>query len=326
MTDVAPARYGMTVPFDGQPLTTLGESLRELEALGYTDVWSSEVGGTDAFTPLAVAAVVAPSLRLGTAIVPAFTRGPALIAQSAATLAALAPGRFVLGVGSSSDVIVERWNGAPFERPLTRTRDVVRFVRQAMTGNKVTATFDTFAVDGFRLELVPDQPPPILVAALREGMLRLAGSEADGVILNWLAADDVPQAAAVVHGAAGGNEREVAARIFVCPSEDREAVLTFGKRQIAAYLNVPVYAAFHRWLGREEQLAGMWDNWQKGDRKAALAAIPDSLVDELIVNGPADACREQIQRYVANGVTTPVIKILGAGLEGIEAARVLAPR
>ena len=147
-------------------------------------------------------------------------------------------------------MIVERWNGVPFVEPYKKVRDVVRFLRDALRGEKVTKQYDTFEVQGFRLGIRPEQPPPILVAALREGMLRLAGREADGAIINWLSADDVPTVAKVVHEAAGGEEREIVARIFVCPSENAEVVRAAAKFAIAAYLNVPVYAEFHRWLGR----------------------------------------------------------------------------
>ncbi len=105
--------YGMTIPFDGVPLAEHRQWLQELVDLGYTDAWTAEADGADGFTPLALAAAWAPELRLGTAIIPAFTRGPGLLAQSAAALAEAAPGRFALGVGTSSDVIVERWNGIP---------------------------------------------------------------------------------------------------------------------------------------------------------------------------------------------------------------------
>ena len=106
--------YGITIPFDGIPLSRQRELVAELPDLGYTDVWSSEAGGADAFTPLALASVWAPTLRLGTAIVPAYTRGPATVAQCAAALAAAAPGRFALGIGTSTEVIVERWNAGEF--------------------------------------------------------------------------------------------------------------------------------------------------------------------------------------------------------------------
>jgi len=247
--------------------------------------------------------------------VPAYTRSPALFAQSVASLADAAPGRFAIGVGSSSNVIVERWNGVPFVEPYKKVRDVVRFLRDALTGEKVTKQYDTFKVDGFRLGVRPEVQPPILVAALREGMLRLAGREADGAIINWLSPDDVRTVTKVVHDAArtaGADPatKEIVARIFVCPSENADVVRAGARFAIAAYLNVPVYAEFHRWLGRGEALAGMWDAWKAGDRKAALAAIPDSVVDDLVVHGSPAECRAKIDRYFANGVNTSSLAIL----------------
>jgi probable F420-dependent oxidoreductase len=311
----------MTIPFDGVPLADHRAWYEELVDLGYTDLWSSEAGGTDAFTPLALAAAWTPTMRLGTAIMPAYTRGPALMAMSTAAMAEAAPGRFVLGVGTSSNVIVEGWNGIPFEKPYQRTRDVVRFLKQAMTGDKVDAKFETFTVKGFRLARKPDVAPPILVAALRPGMLRLAGREGDGAIINWLSADDVTRVVPEV-----GPGKEIVARIFVCPSTDTQAVRAAGRFAIAAYLNVPVYAAFHEWLGRGPVLKPMWDAWKAGDRKAATASIPDHLVDELIVHGSAEECRQHIGRYLANGVTTAALAILPFGIDLKQAIRDLAPR
>ncbi len=312
--------YGITIPFDGVPLAEHRSWMEELVELGYTDVWSAEADGTDAFTPLALAAAWAPSLRLGTAIVPTFTRGPALMAQSAAALADAAPGRFVLGVGTSSDVIVERWNGIPFENPYQRTRDMVRFLRAALAGEKVEATYETFSVRGFRLGRPPAVVPPILVAALRPGMLHLAGREGDGAVINWLGAADVPKVVAEV-----GAGKEIVARIFVFPTEDRDMVRLVGRRMVAAYLNVPVYAAFHDWLGRGPLLADMWAAWKAGDRKAALEAIPDEVVDALVLNGSAQSVRAQVQAYLDAGVTTAALAVVPVGLDLRQAVRDLAP-
>ena len=314
------ARYGITVPFDGVALSEQRDWFEELEQLGYTDAWSSEANGADAFVPLALASVWAPSLRLGTAIVPAYTRGPGLMAMSVATMAEAAPGRFALGVGTSSDVIVERWNDIPFEEPYKKTRDMVRFLKLALTGEKVDQEFDTFKVRGFRLGRRLKQVPPILVAALRPGMLRLAGREGDGAIINWLSADDVKKVAPEV-----GPGKEIVARIFVCPSEDAEAVRAAGRFAIAAYLNVPVYAAFHEWLGRGPQLQEMWDAWKAGDRKAATAAISDEVVDQLIIHGSPAECRAHVQRYIDNGVTTTALAIMPFGIDTRQAIRDLAP-
>jgi probable F420-dependent oxidoreductase len=314
------ARYGMTIPFDGIPLADHRTWFDELADLGYTDLWSSEANGTDAFTPLALAAAWTPSMRLGTAIVPAYTRGPGLMAMNVAAMAEAAPGRFVFGIGTSSNVIVESWNDIPFKDPYQKTRDMVRFLKQALTGDKVDAEYDSFRVRGFRLGRKPDVVPPILVAALRPGMLHLAGREADGAIINWLSATDVAKVAPEV-----GPGKEIVARIFVCPSEDTEAVRKAGRFAIAAYLNVPVYAAFHEWLGRGPLLKPMWDAWKAGDRKGATAAIPDEVVDDLIVHGSPEACRGHVERYIANGVTTSALAILPFGIDTRQAMRDLAP-
>lgn len=321
-----PRRPGMTVPLPG-PLHSHREKLNELADLGYTDIWSAESDGADAFTPLAMAAAWEPRLRLGTAIVPAYTRSPACFAQSVASLADAAPGRFAIGIGSSSNVIVERWNDIPFVEPYKKVRDVVRFLKDSLTGEKVTKQYDTFSINGFRLGIRPEVQPTILVAALREGMLRLAAREADGAIINWLSAQDVRKVAAVVAGASGGVPKEIVCRIFVCPSENADAVRAAGRFAIAAYLNVPVYAAFHAWLGRGEILQPMWDAWKAGDRKAALAAIPDEVVDDIIVHGSPAECRAKIQAYFDNGVTTTSLAVLALDpeLQVWQAIRDLAP-
>jgi alkanesulfonate monooxygenase SsuD/methylene tetrahydromethanopterin reductase-like flavin-dependent oxidoreductase (luciferase family) len=139
-------------------------------------------------------------------------------------------------------------------------------------------------------------------------MLRLAAAEADGVILNWLAATDVPRTLA--EAKTDRPDFDVVARIFVCPTEDADHARAVGRRMIAAYLTVPAYAEFHRWLGREAGLGAMWQAWAAGDRRGALAAIPDSVVDDLIVHGSPERCRDHVARYAANGVTVPVMALV----------------
>jgi len=315
------ARYGMTLPFDHTPLADHREIVQELVDLGYSDVWSAEANGTDGFVPLALTAAWAPSLRVGTAIVPSFTRGPATLAMCVATMAEVAPGRFVFGLGTSSDVIVERWNGMVFAEPYKRNRDMVHFLKEALTGAKVDRQYDTFTVSGFRLERPPEVVPPILVAALRPGMLRLAGAVADGTVINWLSAEDVSKIVPEV-----GVGKEVVCRIYACASEDAAAVRAQARTLIAAYLNVGVYAAFQEWIGRGPKLQAMWELWRSGDRRGAMESIEDDVVDDLVVHGSPADCRAQIERYVANGVTTPVLMPLPfAGVPARETARLLAP-
>ncbi|HET8659619.1 MAG TPA: LLM class F420-dependent oxidoreductase [Micromonosporaceae bacterium] len=321
----------MTVPFAGVPLAEHRELYAELADAGYTDLWSSEVAGADAFTPLALAAAWRPELRLGTAVAPVFTRGPGLLAMSAAALAEAAPGRFALGIGASSPVLVSDWNARSYVDPYGHARDTLRFLRRALAGELVDERYPTFAVRRFRLERPPAVVPPVLLAALRPGMLRLAAAEADGAILNWLSVEDVPRALAETAAAKPGFE--VVARIFVCPTADRGYARAASRRIIAGYLTVPAYAEFHRWLGREDLLGPMWRAWAAGDRRAAAESVPDEVVDALVVHGDPAACAEHVRRYATAGVATPAVALLPTpelakgGTEALRrAVRALAPR
>jgi alkanesulfonate monooxygenase SsuD/methylene tetrahydromethanopterin reductase-like flavin-dependent oxidoreductase (luciferase family) len=161
-------------------------------------------------------------------------------------------------------------------------------------------------VHRFRLDNPPAAPVPVMLAALRPKMLRLAGCEADGAILNWLAPEDVPRCREAI----SNPDAEVVGRIFVCPTADRDEARRVGRMMIAAYLTVPAYAAFHDWLGRGERLRPMQEAWGSGDRKAALAALPDDVVDELVVHGSPEECRDRIAGYVEAGIGTPVLALL----------------
>jgi probable F420-dependent oxidoreductase len=315
------SRYGITIPFEGVTLLEHRDWFHRLADLGYSDVWSAEVDGADGFTPLTVAALSESRLNLGVAVTPAFTRGPGLLAMSIAAMAEVAGGRFTMGLGASSQPVVERWNGIAYEKPYQRTRDVLRFVKRALDGEKIDEVFKTFEIHGFKLSRPVIERPPILLGALRPGMLRLAGEEADGAILNWLAASDVAQCRAEV-----GANKTIAARLFVIPLEDADTARFIARRMISSYLTVNAYAEFHRWLGRGEALTPMWEAWAAGDRKLANELIPDSVVDELVIHGSFAECREHVQRYIEAGIEIPSLAIVPFGVDLKEAVEGLAPR
>ena len=306
-------RWALSVPFDGFTLAEHADLAREAAGLGYTDAWSFEVDGVDCFSPLAVIAG-GTTLRVGTAIANVYTRGPATLAISAAGLAEIAPGRFCLGIGAGSQAIVESWNGGVFARPALRVRETVTFLRQALAGERVVFRGETFSVDGFRLSRPLPAPVPIHVAALRPGMLRVAGEVGDGVVVNWLSADDVPRSVAVVREAAKAAGRdpeaiEVTARLIINvdpPSAQSDLAV---RRHLTAYLNVPVYQAFQEWLGRAPALSEMWSAWARGDRRAAVAAVPESVMRDLIIRGSMSEIRAHVRRYLDAGVDTAFLQL-----------------
>ena len=292
----------MTIPFTGVPLHELGPLVRRIEDAGYDDVWSAEATEFDGFTPLAIAAVHSKRLRLVSGIVNVFTRGPALLAQSAAAMADLSEGRFVLGLGASSNVIVEQWNGIAFRRPLAKVDETVRYLRAVLAGER--------GPGGFKLAAPPAEPVPIVLAALRERMLRLAGDVADGAFANFLPLSGVERVVATF----GQPEKELACRFFSIHGPEDEA-LVVAKRTFVAYATVPVYADFFRWLGRADEIEPVVEAWNAGDRKRALELAPEALIRETFLLGPVEAQRERLGEFAAAGIDTAVLAVFCAPAE-----------
>jgi probable F420-dependent oxidoreductase len=290
----------LTIPFAGVSLAEHEPLLRRADELGYDDLWSGEATGYDGFTPLALASAWTENVRLGTGVVNPYTRGPALMAQSAAALADASRGRFVLGIGASSDRIVERWNGIPFEKPLSRVREAVQALRPVFAGERGNG--------GFKLEAPPAQPIPIYVAALRGRMLRLAGEIGDGAWVNFLPLAGVEQVVGKVREgeAAAGRQPgsvDIVCRFFNVPAPPDEG-LAFVRFMFAAYATVPVYAEYFRWLGFADEIDPMVQAWEDGDRQRAVELVPEDLARDVFVFGGPDEQRERLAAYADKGITT----------------------
>jgi probable F420-dependent oxidoreductase len=318
-------RFATTVPVGKLALGEHAATLAALQAAGYTDFWTQEVRGFDALTPLAALAAQAPAARLGAAIAGVYGRGPALLAMQAAAVADAAPGRFALGIGTSSEAIVAGGNAARMEKPLARMRDTLRFLRAALAGERIDTAYETFAVRGFALERPPAAAPPLLIAALRERMLALAGAEADGVCLGLVSADDLRRMLPAFE-AAGGRGKEVFLRVAVFALADAARARRMARKLLAPYLAAGPYARFHAALGRAREVEAVAAALRARDREAAYAAIPDAWLDGLVAHGPLDACRAQLARFVDAGVTTLCVDVVASDLPWLEAQRAVLPR
>jgi probable F420-dependent oxidoreductase len=305
----------LTLPLSGLPLADHEELIKRAEAVGYTDFWSGETNGADGFTPLTLSAAWTGKARLGTGIVGVFQRGPALLAQEAAALADASRGRFVLGIGSSSDRIIEGWNGIPFEKPLSKVRETVEFLQAALAGERTST--------GFKLETAPAQPVPIMLAALRGKMLQLAMEKADGAFTNFLPLAGLPKVTAQLEGAPAGFE--LLCRFFCIPGE-REQVEPLARFMFSSYITVPVYEKFYRWLGYGEQIDPMVEAWQAGDRKAAAAAAPWEAIEDMFIFGGPEQMVERIDAFVTGGVTLPILTMVAPPDNVGEMIEALAPR
>lgn len=287
-------RIGLTIPFRDVPLSELADLVRQAEVSGFDSVWSEESVNLDGVTPLAVAAENSSRLRLASGVLNVFTRGRALLAQTAAALDQLSGGRFVLGLGTSSNVIVENWNRIAFERPLETMRETVGYLKRVLAGERGDG--------GFRLAQPPERPVPIVIAALRPRMLKLAAELADGAFTNFL---PLSSAATVVETFASP-DKELACRFFSVVGPIDEA-LVVAKRTLLAYATVPVYTEYFRWLGWGESLEPVVAAWQAGDRAAAFERAPEELVREIFLLGSFEEQRARLRAFADAGITTAVV-------------------
>ena len=306
-------RYGLTLPIECFQDRHLLEIAGRAEELGYTDIWSAESFGNDAFAPLAAIAAVTEKVRLGTAIVPVFTRPPALTAMSAATLQNLSNGRFILGLGISTPTIVQQWMGVPYEKPVTRLRETIAALRTALKRDKVNVAGETVTINGFRLDVPASYPPPpIYVAAQGPLMLAKAGELGDGVIVNFVTTENL--GAMLEHVNAGarkagkdGGQLDVVCRIIVLCDENEEQARILMRRSLTSYVTVPQYNKFFQEFGFEREASAAIEKWNAGDRKGAVQSVSDEMVESIYVIGDATHCRKRLEEYGRAGVTTAAL-------------------
>jgi len=308
-----PTDLGVTfASFQSQGLGAALDAARWAEELGFGSYWTAETTGPEAFTTLAAVGAAAPSLDLGTGVLALQLRTPMVTAMGAATLQALHPERdILLGVGVSSPVVTEKWHGVPYgDRPLARVREYVTLVRECLAGDSVSFSGDYWSASKFRLGVrLGERRPKIVLAALNERMLRLAGEIADGVVLNYLPASHVP--AAVDHVRAGaaisGNEPTIYAYVHVGVCERTEKALELARRDLFSYAVVDGYARNFTEAGFGDEISELRERHADRDREGALAAISERMIDAIDIIGDADHIRGAVAAYAAAGVDHPVL-------------------
>lgn len=304
---------------------TLSETFalsREAFRWGYRAAWADEVVGHDAFAMLGALAAEVRELELGVAVAPVQTRSPFVLGRAALTLAELTGGRFSLGIGASSEVLVTRFAGLPWDRPLTHVRETAEALRTILAGERATVDGDVVRVGGFRYALPAPTPVPLLLGSLNPRSLQLAGAMAHGVCLNQMAPEHVPTMLEQVRKGAAEAGRTlpedfpVVARLMTVVTDDVPAARQMLKGVFAPYAATTGYNRFFRWLGYTEEADGIAAAAEAGDTAGMVAAYSDQMADDLLVIGDADAVAAKVRAYLDHGVTTAVIAPLEPGPEG----------
>ncbi|MBI4611418.1 MAG: LLM class flavin-dependent oxidoreductase [Candidatus Rokubacteria bacterium] len=307
-------RLGVAIPFSNpMPFADHLGLAQEAEARGYDAAWTAEVGGPDAVTTMTLLATNTRRLEIATGVIPVQTRSPIVLGITAATLGSLAPGRIALGLGVSSEIIVKQWHGLPFRKPLAQLREAVAIIRMVLAGERVTFEGEFYRLKNFRL-LIPPPPQPVRIylGALGPKMLQLAGEIADGVLLNWIPPEAIPESIRQVEiGARRAGRKldgfEIACFIRVSVADDPAPARQWLAREITGYCVVDAYARFFTACGFGAEVETARRAWQAGDRAGAVKQISPRFLDGLGVVGPADFCRQRLDQFAKAGLTQPVV-------------------
>ncbi len=311
-------RVAVTLPA-GPLVSDTIDRVQWAESNSYTDAWFADAGAPDALTTAAALAATTNTIRIGVAVTPVFTRTPAVLAATASTLGQLLPERFVMGLGSSSQTMMENWHGVEFKNPVTRVRNTALMVRSILTGEKTNFDLDGLRSHGYS-QAPSAHPPPIYIAALRAKMIEMAAEIGDGVIFNLWPQRALPQMIEHVKlGAQRGNKDwqrvEIVNRAMVLVTDDRAGARNLFRAAFAPYYATPVYNRFLAWAGFAEAAQTINEGWAARDRAKTGGALSDAMIDEIAVIGSADECRARLVADMETGITTQIISPLAGASE-----------
>jgi len=267
---------GATGGADGQ-IDGLIARARDLEERGFDTIWMANIFGLDAITALAIVGRETSRIELGTAVVPTFPRHPTAIAQQSLTAQAASGGRFVLGIGLSHKIVIEDMLGLSYDRPARHMREYMGVLGPLLRGEPAKFSGEHYRVNA-AFDVPGAGPTPVVIAALGDHMLKIAGESSDGTIL-WMTGPAtieshiVPKLSAAASAAGRAAPRVVAGLPIVLTNKPEQARETIAS-QLTMYGQLPSYRAM---LDREG-VAGPADVAIVGD-EAELGARLDRLRD-----------------------------------------------
>lgn len=314
-------RIAVTLPA-GPRITDTIERMKWAEDNGIPDGWFSDSGAPDTLTQIAAVGHHAKSLRIGVAVTPVYTRSPSVLAASANVINQVIPGRFIMGLGSSSQTIMGQWNGIPLDKPLTRVKETAQLVRTMLTGEKTDFQGETLYSRGYRQ--APDEnPPPIYIGCLRPKMIEMAAEVGDGVIFNLWPKGALPKMIdAVKAGAAKAGKNwedvEVVNRAMVLCTDDKEYGRNLFRAAFGPYYATPVYNKFLTWAGYGDAAQTIAEGFAEKDRAKTGGALTDDIIDEIGIIGNEEEIQARIQEDADGGVHTHIIAPLAGNREDLE--------
>ncbi len=296
----------------GRSLEDAISRAKRADELGFDSVYTTHIAARESLIVLTAYAAATERIRLGTGVLPIFSRTPVATAQSAATIDEYSGGRMVLGLGVSHKVTVENWFDARIEKPVAQMREYAGIVSAILRGEP--APDGEFFNTSFAFMGYPPRPElPVYIAALSPNMLQLAGEIGDGVML-WLCSPEYVRDV-VVPEVTKGRERagkgldgfDVVAAVPAALTDDRDAVLETMRGDLVTYMSLPFYRAMLERSGFTDEIGAFDDGMAGGDVERAKAGISERMLTDLTGIGSADEVRAGVERYLDAGATSPCV-------------------
>ena len=300
----------MRISYSLGSLLTIDEVLdcaKILEKHSPDIIWIPETWGMENFTMLSAVSQKNNYSKIGSSIINIFSRSPSLIAMGAATVDTISNGRLIIGLGTSSETIIEDFHGAHFKKPVTRMKENVEIIKLILTGEKINYTGDIFKLQNFNLLIKPKRNKiPIYLAAVNNKMIELTWNVADGVIFYLRPINELKE---TIRKMQSKRRIDVTSQLITCMNNDSELAYNRAKKTLAFYVAVgKIYRDFLANNGFKNETKNIFEEYLKNGLKSLEEYVPDNMVKELTVSGSPLECVKQINNFVESGIDLPIIQ------------------
>ncbi|MGQ0638529.1 MAG: LLM class flavin-dependent oxidoreductase [Nitrososphaerota archaeon] len=282
-------------------------------------IWIPETWGMEVCSMLSTVSQMARKPKMGSSIINIYSRSPTLIAMAAATIDTLSNGRFILGLGTSSEPIVQEWHGFKLEKPIQRMREYVEIIRLVISGQKVNYNGKLFQLKNFTLLIKPPRKEiPIYLAAVNQKMVDLTWEIADGIIFYLHPISELQN---TIQRMQSKKKIDVASQFITCMSEDEEKAIDRAKKTLSFYISVgKIYREFLAKNGFKNETENIYDEFKKSGVTSNYRLVSDSMLESLVICGTPEDCRKKLERFVKAGVALPILQFnpIGNVIESFE--------
>ena len=301
---------GMRLSYSLGSLLTIEQVLecsKKLDQLKPDTIWIPETWGMENFSMLSLVSKENPTSKIGSSIINIYSRSPSLVAMGAVTVDTVSNGRLILGLGTSSQPLVEDFHGSKFEKPVKRMEEYVKIIRLIFAGKTINYSGDFFTLKNFSLLIKPPRNDiPIYLAAVNQKMVELAWNVADGVIFYLRPKNELKSTLATMQAK---KKIDASIQIITCVHPDSEKAINRAKKTLAFYVSVgKIYREFLASNGFENETKNIFEEYKKTGLKNNFELVPDSMVKELCISGTPDECKKQLQGFYETGIDLPIIQ------------------